>query len=697
MRHARALILAAAVLCAAAPLHAKTTAYLARQRALFDQALAEMRLAPEQVRIDAGDVSLWGGGKYRRAILDLYFANPWKISAYTRVQTDNLLEQHEEMARLVFEAHKLTDAGVRLGLIGNPLARYRQRIDLLGGEALARALGELTGRKAESFMTADYGQVPEQVREAAALVLLVVPAVQRYRQLALLDPLRELRIDPNDAYARVWDYAIEGWDEVNAKGNEDPQEARTLEVMLDAVDWPVLNTGATLLAQAVEQARRQLSDPEAEIPPGIYRFSADTPLGRVVLSGGTDDSYRPENYLLILDTSGHDFYESAGATRGPWQGVSVCIDLAGYDIYHNPSSDVAAFGAGVFGYGILVDQEGNDEYECPFVGEGAGLFGTGVLWDLAGDDRYRGTSHLQGCGVFGTGLLIDNAGDDRYDIYQYGQGYGYTLGCGLLLESQGNDEYYAEKVDRPNGGPFGADHHIHFVQGAALGRRADYIDGHSWAGGVGLLVDGAGHDRYTCDVYGQGTGYWYGTGICVDKEGDDVHDAGWYALGSAPHFAVGIFQDDAGEDRYVGTIQQCLGNGRDWSIGWFEDSAGNDWYQAGVMTLGTGDLNGIGVFWDKEGDDAYLTKGPTLGQSRMEQAGTVRDAMLTLGLFVDGGGEDRYVRLPGSAQPSGQYIGEIAQIDSLVILDFAGNGKTWKRPTDRNRVPGAYGAGLDAQ
>jgi hypothetical protein len=693
----RTWIAAAALLAAAPAPRARTLDYLPEQAKLFEQALGRISLDPQRVRIDLEEASLWGTARYRPARLDLFMDNPWKISAYTRIQSDNLLRLRDDPARVLTEAHQMLDAGVRVGMVEDPLERYRQRIKGLGDDALAFALGRLTGRNLGAFRTEDYAQIPPPVRQAAALILLAVPDVLEYRERALIAPIRAQGWDPQEVYGFVWDYAIEYWDENRVNEEEDPEFVTRIETLLDHVDWPVLNAGAVLLTLAVERARRDLTDPRLELPGGAYHFVADTPYGRVAISGTGDDSYPAADYLLTLDTGGNDFYESAAATRRASQGVSVACDLAGYDVYHNPAETAPGPGAGVMGYAVLIDNDGNDEYETPFGGEGFGLFGSGLLCDRAGDDQYRGTSDIQGCGVFGTGVLIDDDGADRYEIYQYGQGFGYTRGCGLLLDAGGDDEYYAEMEERPNGGTFGENRHLHFVQGAASGRRADYIDGHSWAGGVGWLIDGGGKDRYDCDVYGQGTAYWYGLGICVDKGGDDVHHAGWFSLGAAPHFGVGIFQDDEGNDIYTGIATQCLGHGRDWSIGWFEDRAGNDVYQAGPLCLGTGDLNGIGVFWDWVGDDVYMAKGTCLGQSRMEQAGTLRDPMLTLGLFVDGAGIDHYLRLPANGAHSDTLATPFAPPDSLVPLDFAGDGRIWTRATERNRVPGAFGVGIDGK
>ena len=212
-----------------------------------------------------------------------------------------------------------------------------------------------------------------------------------------------------------------------------------------------------------------------------------------------------------------------------------------------------------------------------------------------------------------------------------------------------------------------------------------------------MLVDGGGSDRYECEIYCQGSAYWYALGFLVDKEGDDYYDAGWYSVGSSPHFGVALFQDDGGHDRYTGIITQSLGNGRDWSIGWFEDSAGDDWYQGSFMTFGTGDANGIGIFWDKAGDDTYISlEEPTHGQSRMEIAGSLRDLMLTLGLFVDGGGEDAYLLLPEDYEAIGRFQGEITTTSTLRTHPLLRNDSLWCRPTQNNRVPGAYGCGIDA-
>ena len=702
-----------------------TTAYLPEQGELFEQALSEAGLTPEDVFLDAADMALWNHDRYRLKLLDVFFQNPWKISAYTRTLSDRLLAEDRNLTILTYDAHKMLDAGVSLQL-DDPLAGFEMRANAFGEDALAVALGELTQQAPAQFKTADYSAVPVEVRQAVAQFLFAAAKAERFRQLALVQPMAAVGRDSpmgrlrlsgmpqalrNRVCSEVMDYIVQTWAEQDAGINDDTLERVLLiESLLDRVDFKLLNAGAILSAIATQALQQRLLQLGTDTLHSNYRYQLDTPSGKILLNGQGQQTYPADDYLLIVDVAGDDTYYGGGGS-GCDRGISVILDLAGNDTYDSrknstnktdpnktdPDNIDPAFGAGIFGYGILLDQQGNDRYFAQFLSQGSGLFGTGILYDVAGDDRYHGIGNLQGSGSFGSGLLIDNQGDDRYEIYKFGQGYGFTQGFGLLLDSNGNDRYIGLENSHPNGGPFGPEHHVHFTQGAALGRRGDYLDGHSWAGGIGLLVDGAGRDRYECEIYCMGTGYWYALGILTDKTGDDRYNGGWYSLGSAPHFALGIHQDGSGDDRYSGIMAQSLGNGRDWSIGWFEDVSGNDWYQGSFRTFGTGDANGIGIFWDRTGNDTYLAfEQYSHGQSIMESAGSLRDLMLTLGLFIDGQGQDTYLLLPQHHKANGLFQGTVTETTHFKPHPFIRDRTTWCRPTQKNQVPGAYGCGLDA-
>ncbi|MEA5603864.1 hypothetical protein [Nostoc sp. UHCC 0252] len=679
------------------PVNATTIGYLSEQGELFRQALAAAKLTPEDVRLEMKDMDLWGGDKYRVKLLDIFFDNPWKISPYTRAITQDLLTAKSNLGQLAASAYKRIDGGVNPQLNRDLLTKYKQQVQKLGDDALAVALGKLSTQPADSFKTSEYKALPPQLRSAIAQFLFTVPDALHYRQVGLLRSLAKLQLDGDRTYTEVFNYAVKTVEEEAAEEvDASPEKVLLIESLLDNVDFKMLNTGAILTAAAAGEMQSQISQIPVNLLQGNYNYSIDTPQGRIILSGQGDQIYPPDDYLLIVDVEGNDTYSGGAATKNIAHGVSVTLDLTGKDRYSSPPGKIPSFGAGIFGYALLLDLQGDDSYQAEYASQGIGIFGTGILYDAQGEDTYQGISNLQGSGTFGSGLLIDNQGSDRYSLYRYGQGYGFTKGVGLLLDSVGDDKYIGLEDKYPNGGPFGAKRHVHFIQGAGLGRRADYTEGHSWAGGVGMLVDGAGSDRYECEVYGQGTAYWYSLGFLVDKAGDDYHDAGWYSLGSSPHFGVGVYQDDSGSDRYTGIIMQSLGNGRDWSIGWFEDSAGNDWYNGSLMTFGTGDINGIGVFWDKHGDDTYLSLlEPAYGQSRLEGVSGLRELMLTLGLFVDGGGKDNYLLLP-ETDPQNKLPDTALNTQSLSTNPVAGNDRTWCRSTKPRYVKMAYGCGIDA-
>ena len=412
--------------------------------------------------------------------------------------------------------------------------------------------------------------------------------------------------------------------------------------------------------------------------------------------------YELDDYLLTIDTAARDVYFQAAGTSDYAHPVSISIDLEGVDSYQSRREDMPGIGAGVFGYGILFDASGADVYDVAYCGEGAGIFGTGLLYDMAGNDVYFSFGNSQASGSYGTGLLVDVKGNDIYNTYKYSQGYGFTRGCGMLIDGDGYDKYIANMTDHFNGGLYGPDHHVHFCQGSAFGRRADFTDGHSWAGGFGLLCDGGtGDDEYIGDCYVQGNAYWYSVGMIIDKGGDDSYRCAQYSQASAPHFACGVLQDEAGDDRYIVTRRQSMGHGRDWSLAWFEDVAGNDWYQGARTTLGTSHVNAISIFWDRAGDDIYLGKGPTFGASEPEIGGSPRDWLLTLGLFVDGGGHDLYYELTGdpSYEGSDTYPGDVSMnmLEDLKQLDFAGDGMQWVNTAPTADGPGWCGAGIDAK
>ncbi len=645
----------------------------------FEKALAQVNLTLSDVTFDINDRNIWGGDKFRLRFFDTLIENPFKIRKYIPLIADNAVTNAGDLPMLITIAQSRLNYGIRLGLVSDPLELYKKKLEetlpenyLIDGiSSLYKVTNQSLTDTERSYITQTSTGIPVELGKSTALFLYALADIITYRNFALKsvsDFIQKSEItDTVDTFVRSAAEEIE-----NEALEKDLGFAYFTEYLLDNFDFNYLNTGGELLAFVTKEMLNQLTTSEFK---GEFSFTFETPYGVIALNGNQQDSYASGMpYLLVIDTGGNDTYFGGAGNVSMQNPVSALIDLKGDDVYQNEERLIPSFGAGVFGYGFLFDLDGKDSYSSEFVSQGAGIFGVGVLFDKAGNDTYKGVSNVQGAGTYGTGILSDIGGNDYYECYQLGQGYGFTKGVGLLLDSSGDDRYTANDTDIRFPSSQTKEHNSSLAQGCGFGRRNDYLTGHSWAGGIGMLFDVVGNDNYSCGVFGQGVGYWYGTGILLDKAGDDTYKGIWYVQGASAHFALGIVEDLEGSDRYTASMNMAQGAGHDFSIGWLHDSSGNDTYKAPNLSLGGGNANGIGIFWDEKGDDSYTSSGTTLGKAN-PPGGGLRDIIICLGLFADTGGNDTY---PAD-------------------VPIAGNNKSWSQfgETEGKRLPAVKGVGID--
>lgn len=376
-----------------------------------------------------------------------------------------------------------------------------------------------------------------------------------------------------------------------------------------------------------------------------------TKYGLMIIGSTKSDTYKDhcqqQNICFILEPGGDDTYEIGLKTD--WEHpFYLMLDLAGDDIYRN--GQIGESFCVVGGIGISLDVAGNDVYRtddfsfCSFLG-------MMMHRDLAGADVYQGGLFTQAAAMFGLALLIDEAGSDSYAATSFAQGLGGTMGVGALLDYMGDDVYYigGKYLHKPL---MPLDYRS-MGQGMGFGLRPDY------AGGLGLLYDRNGNDKYLGGVYAQGVGYWYAVGMLIDEKGNDVYNAIYYPQGSGIHLACGVLFDGEGDDNYYTRNGPGQGAGHDWSFGMLVDKGGNDSYSIPGGN-GLGLSNSVGIFVDSSGDDRYERKvDNSLGFANLSR-GTGG-----IGLFLDAGGKDSYP-------------------DSLYA-----NNKQWQR--------GSYGIGKDME
>ncbi|MHC4779343.1 MAG: HEAT repeat domain-containing protein, partial [Planctomycetota bacterium] len=337
---------------------------------------------------------------------------------------------------------------------------------------------------------------------------------------------------------------------------------------------------------------------------GPWKFS--TPAGEVLI-GGCDRDRHGRDVAFAIDLGGDDVWTSnAGGCSSAELEAALCIDHGGNDRYEAPKRNFVQ-GFGFLGVGYLADLGGTDIYVARHFCQGAGILGTGCLWDLGGDDRYEAHAFCQGAGMFGLGALFDDEGEDFYDCATLGQGGATTMGLGVLCDLAGDDRYHLNvgpgKDRLGNLAGYGQGGGVSFRNYPWRGKLTPY-------GGAGLLVDGAGNDRYRtkgwCD---QGGSYLMSLGALVDLGGNDHYTAGT-GQGSGIHVTNAILVDKSGHDVYEGGFRTG-GSGGDRSPGFLIDYEGNDIYKAKRACYGTGcKPYSYSLFIDYKGDDLYIGPNP---------------------------------------------------------------------------------------
>ncbi len=411
--------------------------------------------------------------------------------------------------------------------------------------------------------------------------------------------------------------------------------------LLPLIEREAVVGGMLDLVGAVERLQQFVKD-EAALP--AVDWSLQTPFGWIVVdTTGRNNRHSLKDPLLVLDVGGDDGYEFLA--RSETHAISVVLDHRGNDRYAAaaPGADPSS---ATLGYGILWDTEGDEVYQGTQQAQASALFGGALLVDGGGSNRFVASSHSQAYAVGGVAVLLSGGGDDEFTAQTYSQATGGPLGAALLVDPGGNDHYTLGNVPLVRPSPQLPDRNTSMGQGAGYGLRGVFWDGRSTSGGIGLLLDLAGNDRYEAQLMAQGFGYYEGLGLLLDDGGNDSFDAVWYAMGSAAHDAAGVLlKRGFGNDVYPSTHAIVLGSAHDLSVGVFVDEGGDDAYSVGEMSLGVAHANSTGIFVDAAGNDRYTVSSPTcraLGAAFQHEWGIARERLANLGLFMDLGGLDTY-------------------------------------------------------
>jgi hypothetical protein len=533
--------------------------------------------------------------------------------------------------------------------------------------------------------------IPAELQLIVAEAMLNCYDAYKWRQIAVRN------LDTDDALAL---YKMKDLAETMGDGQVYYPE---IDDVARALDQHSLYYGCMKAAQIAETCSKKLAKFLTRKPKGLDKINFDflSPIGRIVICGTGDDTHSQNDCVISIDLGGNDIYTGGVAGASAYDlPIAIAIDCTGDDIYKNDDPSILTQGAAILGAGILIDAAGKDKYEAVKMAQGCGFFGLGILLDASGDDDYRLETSGQGCGYFGIGMNLDIGGNDTRYLYGDGQGYGGVGGVGVSGDYAGDDKYTAEPLESvAHRGDYHSENKINAngAQGTGMGRRGDGSDGHSWAGGLGILCDIKGSDRYYSGNWTLGCGYWFGTGLVYEGEGDDVYESVYFTQASGAHYCIGAIIDEGGNDTHKlwETAGAGIAFGWDYTIAMMYDRGGNDHYEAKIISLGCAQIRSDAFLIDIGGDDSYQLQGGQQGfgaatyQASYDIPNKISpfDAYSkSFAILLDIGGDDK-------------YSDWTKDTDKTTANPIYGNNKTWYSPAKGSEHYGAdnFGIGLDVE
>ncbi len=532
-------------------------------------------------------IRFWSGTEPSLPIFEMIFSNPNILFHLSQSLSYKFSSQNPKILDICATLTKLSGSNLRVGLLSDP---YMEAIGEISGD---NPLGKFIFDNAKRLSKGTLDSLQMLPSFVPRSINLLVTAILKAYLLSRMDP-------PGGWRGYIWDSMdIEkklAFEEEGFKRFQENKVSYAFQVI------------CVLMDSLKEELKRKGSE--------IKSFYLPTPYGYISFGSIKSDTFPPS--LIVIDAGGGDFYND----------VKIGLDLAGEDVYNG---NIFA----LFDVSVFFDLEGNDVYNGEFVG--SSFFGYNILIDFNGDDDYRCKVFCLGASYKGGSVVLDLSGNDRYNSISKAQGFGWVGGVGILADVEGNDIYRLEDSILYFPSPQSPKHNTSLGQGMGFGERRDFFSGLSLGGGLGILLDIKGDDRYFSQVFSQGAGYWLGIGVLYDGGGNDAYSGVWYSQGSSAHFGIGVLYDLGGDDVYYSSLSTSQGVGHDFSYGILVDAGGNDTYKCGNLCIGSGSAQGIGIFWDMDGNMKTSVSGKGLGfESPSSDSTAFRFYFPTKGLVCKG-------------------------------------------------------------
>jgi len=521
-------------------------------------------------------------------IFEMAFSNPNTLFYLSSSLSNKLSSPNLKLPDVCATLTKLSGSNLRVGLISDP---YLEAIKDISGD---NPLGK--------FIFDNYPKLRKSTIDSLQMLPSFIPRRINLLTTAILKVYLSSKVNPPEGWkGYIWDSL------------EIDRKIAFEEEGLKRFNRERVSYAFQLLCVLMDSLKEEVKRRGAE----IKSFYLPTPIGYISFGSTKTDTF--PNSIIVVDAGGDDYYN----------GVKIGLDFAGNDVY-NGNTAFALFDVSAF-----LDLGGNDSYDGEFVG--SAFFGYSILMDFDGDDNYKCKVFCLGAGYKGGSITIDLSGNDSYYSISKAQGFGWVGGVGILADVRGNDVHRLEDSVLYFPSPQSPKHNTSLGQGMGFGERRDFLNGVSLGGGLGILLDISGDDKYFSHVFSQGSGYWLGIGVLYDGGGNDAYSGVWYSQGASAHFGIGVLYDLSGDDVYYSSLSTSQGVGHDFSYGILVDGGGNDTYKCGNLCLGSGSAQGVGIFWDLDGNMKTSISGKGLGfESPSADSTSFRFYFPTKGLVCKG-------------------------------------------------------------
>jgi hypothetical protein len=358
-----------------------------------------------------------------------------------------------------------------------------------------------------------------------------------------------------------------------------------------------------------------------------------TPAGAIVIGGKGPNTYELDSMgdvALVIDLGGENTYHDGTVSID--RPLLVNVNMGGHNVYRSAKPAVQA--GSILGVSMIVNREGNNVYDANDLAQASTIGGVGIIVEFGGDNTYRGVKRVQAQAVGGIGIIVSHGRGNSYHAAMWGQGLGGPLGFGIIDDIGGHDHYYLGGMF-PNSYKPETPGYEGFGQGVGGGIRQVAC------GGIGMLLNGGGHNVYEFDYLAHGGGYWCGLGFARDFGGyskslicrknyyggertEQLYQR--FGCGWGCHYAQGFCFDDKGHSTFEGSI---MGSGMGWdcSLGALCVFGGENHFDADVsLVQGCGAQGSVGILYEYGDNSEYKGYGqgyasPTLTYHKPSDCG----------------------------------------------------------------------------